>query len=401
MRVSTSYIFDQNLTAMMNQQTELGKTQLQVSTGKRILNPSDDPSGSVQILNLQREFSVTEQYLANADKAENKQAIEEGALQSATDLLQRIRELAVQGLNDTNTQSDRTAIAAEMTQLNEQLLALANTRDSNGDYLFSGFSSNTPPYATINGAYQGDEGQRNIKVGSGVLLETNDPGNAVFESKHVSTTSTKTVTGAGSTSGIAISSSNAGEELTAPLVFTYNAAIAPSGGYDLSDGTTSVSIPYSAADSGLNIDLSTLDPALPRMTVSLTGAPAATDSFTIDTATTTQSMFRTIDQFVKALTADQVGANNGPNNGDFLTNISASLTNIVDTQAKVGSRLNAIDQQREINHGLSFNLEKTLSEIQDLDYAEAISRLTRQTTSLQAAQQSFVKVQGLSLFNFL
>ena len=120
MRVSTSYIFDQNLTAMLNQQSELGKTQLQVSTGKRILKPSDDPAGSVQILNLQREFSVTEQYLANADKAENKQSVEEGSLQSATDILQRVRELAVQGLNDTNTQSDRAAIAAEMNQLNEQ-----------------------------------------------------------------------------------------------------------------------------------------------------------------------------------------------------------------------------------------------------------------------------------------
>lgn len=401
MRVSTSYIFDQNLTAMLNQQSDLAKTQLQVSTGKRILSPSDDPAGSVQILNLQREFSITQQYLANADKAENKLAIEEGTLQSATDILQRVRVLGVQGLNATNTQNDRAAIAAEMKQLNEQLLALSNTRDSNGDYLFAGFSSNIRPYTTFNGAYQGDEGQRNIKVGQGVLVETNDPGNAVFEAKHVATTTTKTVLGVGSTSDIAIASGSAAKELAAPLVFTFNGAIAPSGGYDVSDGTTSVSIPYSVADSGLNVDLSTLDPALPKMTVTLTGAPSATDSFTIDTTTTTQSMFKTIDQFTKALEADQVSANNGPNNGDFLTNISASISTVVDTQAKVGSRLNSIDQQRQINGGISFNMEKTLSEIQDLDYAEAISRLSLQMTGLQAAQQSFAKVQGLSLFNYL
>jgi len=400
MRVSTSYIFDQNLTAMLNQQTELGKTQLQVSTGKRILKPSDDPAGSVQILNLQREFSVTEQYLANADKAENKQSVEEGSLQSATDILQRVRELAVQGLNDTNTQSDRAAIAAEMNQLNEQLLSLANTRDSNGDYLFAGFNSNTQPYQTINGAYQGDEGQRNIKVGAGVLVETNDPGNAVFEAKHVSTTTTKTVTGGGSTSDITLVS-RTGEELALPLVLAFNAAITPSGGYDVTYGSTSASIPYTSAESGVNVDLSSLDPTLPKVTVSLTGAPAATDSFTVSTATSTQSMFKTIDSFVKALEANNVSADDGPNNGDFLTNIAASMNTVIDTQAKVGSRLNSIDSQREINDGISFNMEKTLSEVQDLDYAEAISRLTRQTTSLQAAQQSFVKVQGLSLFNFL
>lgn len=401
MRVSTSYIFDQNLSAMLNQQTELGKTQLQVSTGKRILNPSDDPAGSVEILNLKREFSVMEQYQANADKAESKQAIQEGALKSSTDILQRVRELAVQGLNSTNTQSDRTAIAAEMNELNEQLLALANTRDSSGDYLFSGFNSNTQPYQTINGTYQGDEGQRNIKVGSGVFIETNDAGNTVFEAEHVSTVSTKTAAGAGSTSAISIASNNGAETLSSPLVFSFNAAIAPSGGYDVSDGTSSVAIPYAAADGDLNVDLSSLDPTFPKITVTLSGAPSATDSFTIDTDIQTQSVFKSIDQFTQALAANHVSANNGPNNGDFLTNISASIATVVDTQAKVGARMNIISNQREINAGVSLNMEKTLSEIQDLDYAEAISRLTRQTTSLQAAQQSFVKVQGLSLFNYL
>ena len=141
MRISTSYLFDQNLSAMLNQQAALSKTQLQISTGKRILTPSDDPAGSVQALKLQREVSVTEQYLVNLDKAENKLSIEEGVLQTATDMLQRIRELAVQGLNGSNTQSDRQAIAAEINQLNEQLMAIANTRDSDGNYMFSGFQS--------------------------------------------------------------------------------------------------------------------------------------------------------------------------------------------------------------------------------------------------------------------
>ena len=136
MRVSTAYMFDQNLSAMLKQQTELGQTQQQISTGKRILKPSDDPVASVAILNLQREFNLTEQYLTNADKAENNLVVEEGALKSSTDILQRIRELAVQGLNSTNTIDDRSAIALEMSQLNEQLLSLANTKNSSGNYLF-------------------------------------------------------------------------------------------------------------------------------------------------------------------------------------------------------------------------------------------------------------------------
>jgi len=74
---------------------------------------------------------------------------------------------------------------------------------------------------------------------------------------------------------------------------------------------------------------------------------------------------------------------------------------VIDTQTTIGARLNSIDQQREVNETISFNMQKTLSEVQDLDYAEAISRLVQQEAGLQAAQQTFVRVQGLSLFNFL
>tara|TARA_R110001606_G_scaffold395213_1_gene567053 strand:- start:40796 stop:42274 length:1479 start_codon:yes stop_codon:yes gene_type:complete len=492
MRVSTAYIFDQNLSAMLNKQAELSKTQLQVSTGNRILNPSDDPAGSVQILNLQREVSLSEQYLANATKAENKQSNEEGVLDSATGMLQRIRELAVQGLNATNTQADKQTIAIEIKQLNEQLLALANTRDSSGDYLFSGFKSNTQPYGTINGDYQGDEGQRNIKVGEGVLIATNDPGNQVFEAPLISTTTTTTLTpvvsanvantgdssvainnyaggsdafsktftfdgtnyddGAGNlypytapgptsfnliTPPMTVTFSDTpaiGDELTvtngtgtgqasitvdsgaaetfSAISFTYQAEIiadplaipTPIVGvpaqYQITDGTNTATVDYV---DGISVDLSELNPSFPSLTVKLTGAPAEGDQMVIERSETlgSQSMFKTIENFANALISNNVGPNGSPNNGDFLTNISASLGVVIDTRAKVGSRLNSIDQQNQINEGISVNMQKALSEIKDLDYAEAISRLSLQMTGLQAAQQSFAKVQGLSLFNYL
>jgi flagellar hook-associated protein 3 FlgL len=492
MRVSTAYMFDQNLSAMLNKQAELGKTQLQVSTGNRILNPSDDPAGSVQILNLQREVSLSEQYLSNATKAGNKQSSEEGVLDSATSMLQRIRELAVQGLNSTNTQADKQAIAIEVKQLNEQLLALANTRDSNGDYLFSGFKSNTPPYATINGDYQGDEGQRNIKVGEGVLIETNDPGNRVFEAPLISTTTTTTLSpvvtaNVANTGDSSVAVSNytggtdffsetftfdgtnyvdgagalypytapgpasfnltappmtvtfsdtpaIGDELTvtngsgngqatitvdsgagetfSPISFTYQAEIiadplalpTPIVGvparYQITDGSNTETVDYV---DGMSVDLGKLNPNFTSLTVKLTGAPADGDVMVIERTETqvSQSMFKTIENFANALIANDVGPNSSPNNGDFLTNISASLGVVIDTRAKVGSRLNSIDQQNQINEGISVGMQKALSEIKDLDYAEAISRLSLQMTGLQAAQQSFAKVQGLSLFNYL
>jgi flagellar hook-associated protein 3 FlgL len=397
MRISTSYIFNQNLEAMLNQQSELAKSQLQISTGKKILNPSDDPAASVQILNIQREFSISEQNLANADKAENKLQVEEGVLKSTTEVLQKIRQLSVQGLNDTNTQTDRLAISKEIKQLNEQLLAFANTRDSNGDYLFSGFLSNTQPYTSIGSTYSGDSGQRNIQIGSGVLVETNDPGNKVFEAQHVQTTVTDNNVGPASSSTLNITALGQNNVITTPVDISFSTG-PDTLTVNMGAGTYTVT-PYVA---GQTVSLSQLDPSLPDFTVSLDGALANGDSYQLNTLTTpSQSMFQTIDSFANALAADAVGTNNSPNNGDFLTNISAAMDVVINAQANVGSRMNAIEQQRDISSGISLNMERTLSSIQDLDYAEAISKMTLQMTGLQAAQQSFSRVQSLSLLNFI
>jgi len=108
-----------------------------------------------------------------------------------------------------------------------------------------------------------------------------------------------------------------------------------------------------------------------------------------------------VNEFANALISNTVSSNDSPNNGEFLTNISSVLDTVIDTKAKIGARINVIEQQEEINQSLSLSVQETLSEIRDLDYAEAISRLTAQSTALQAAQQTFARVQNLTLFNFL
>lgn len=402
MRISTNQIFDQSLAAMLNQQAALSQTQNQISTGKRILNPSDDPAGSVQALNLQRELSLTEQYGANATAATNKLQGEESALKSAADILQRVRELAVQGLNDTNTQEDRKAIAVEINQLNQQLFSLANTRDSNGDYLFSGFASNTQPYETIFGSYQGDEGQRNLKVGAGVLVETNDPGSAVFEVPIANTIITDNSLLPSDISLSVVGDSNVGSSFD-QLVFTFTEDLLTPGVFTVeisdADGNSST-VDY---ESGVRLNLGDLNANFPNVSVNLSGTPVDADSLTLERSLsdTPQPIFQTISNFANALANDQVGPDDSPNNGLFLSNMSAALENIVDKRAQVGGRINAIEQQVSVNEALSFSLEKSISEISDLDYAEAITRLTQQITGLEASQKTFTRVQGLSLFNFI
>jgi flagellar hook-associated protein 3 FlgL len=184
MRISTSWSQQMAVNSMFDQQSKLQQTQMQLSTGKKILAPSDDPAAAARIIDLNQSIKQTEQYQSNIDTARQRLDLQDGVLKSAVDVLARIKELGVQGLNDTNSPTDRAAIATEMTSLNEHLVGLANTKNSNGEYLFSGFKSTTQPFSknTVTGGYTyaGDSNQRSIQISESRQIADGDPGINVF-----------------------------------------------------------------------------------------------------------------------------------------------------------------------------------------------------------------------------
>ncbi len=300
MRIGTLQLFRQGVNAILDQQTRVAGTQLQLASGKRINNPSDDPIGAAQLVGLSESLKVTEQYQKNIDHARSRLELEDAALGSVGGALQRARELAVQGLNDTNGAQDRAAIAQEIRQLTDEVLGLANRKDGAGEYLFAGFQGQNAPFShdgAGNFSYAGDQGQRQVQVG---------PARQV------------------------------------------------------ADG-----------DSGLDVFMK---------------VPAAGGGF--------EDVFSTLYKLATDLEA------NAPNAGS-LDQIDAAMDHLLGFRATAGARLNAIDSQATINGALLEQLNATRSNIEDIDYAEAASRLSQQSVTLQAAQQAFVKVQNLSLFNFL
>jgi flagellar hook-associated protein 3 FlgL len=157
---------------------------MQLSTGKKMLTPSDDPAAAARIIDLNQSIKQTEQYQGNIDTARQRLSLQGGVLQNAVDVLHRIKELGVQGLNDTNSQSDRINIAVEMESLNEHLVSLANTKNANGEYLFSGFKSATQPFgkntAGSGYAYAGDLKQRTVQIAENRQIADGDLGVSVF-----------------------------------------------------------------------------------------------------------------------------------------------------------------------------------------------------------------------------
>jgi len=404
-RISTSQTFTQGSNAILDNQSKVSQTQLQLSKGTRILKPSDDPIGSSVALNLQQQIDNATQYIANGRSAETRLEVEESTLANVTDILGRVRELALQGANGTLNQQDRESISIEIRQRLGELVGLANTQLSTGDYLFSGYKANVQPFSrngTGSVVYNGDQGVQLVNVNSTVQVENGNSGDAVF--MNITTGNGAFVTGSDvSNLGTGVISTAVLKDPTVYVGDQYTIDFSLDGGgnlvYQITGANTGpvYAAPLPAFDEDGEVTFN-------GISYSISGLPQAGDSFTVEPSYA-QDVFATVNQILSALKLPtdtstlQATFQNAMNVG--LQNLDQAITHMDQVRASVGSRLNVIESEREINESLLVETKSALSLIKDLDYAEAITELNKRTLALQAAQQSFVKVQNLSLFEFI
>lgn len=403
-RVSTSQTFTQGTNAILDNQSKVSLTQLQLSKGTRILKPSDDPIGSAVALNLKQQIDNSTQYIANGRSAETRLEVEESTLDNVTNILARVRELALQGANGTLNAKDRQAINIEIQQRFSELLGLANTQLSTGEFLFSGYQSNVQPF-TKNGtgsvSYNGDQGVQMVNVNSTVQVENGNSGDEVF--MNITTGNGSFVTSAATNNlGSGVIGSAVLQDPTAYVgdVYTVSFSTDVSGNlvYQITGASTgAVYGTPQIYDEDAQVTFN-------GISYTLSGMPAAGDTFTVQPSYN-QDIFSTVNQIISALsmptetTTLQATFRNALNAG--MQNLDQAITHIDEVRASVGSRLNVVESEREINESLLVESKAALSLVEDLDYAEAVTQLNKQTLALQAAQQSFVKIQGLSLFEFI
>ncbi|MGB3622397.1 MAG: flagellar hook-associated protein FlgL [Ketobacter sp.] len=402
-RISTSQTFRQGTNSILENQARVNQTQQQLSNGTRISQPSDDPIGSAVMMDLQKQIDNAKQYVANGQAAETRLKTQEGTLANTTDILQRIRDLALSASNSTMNQTDRETIALEMEHRLDELVGLGNTQLSSGDYLYSGFKTNVKPFTKDGSgsiAYNGDQGVRMVNVNASVQVESGNSGDEVFFD-------IKTGNGAFATSansanmGSGVISSAVMSDPTSYIADTYTVTFQD-------DGSGNLEYQVSGANSGAVGGPVAFDEDSPvtvnGITYSISGSPAVGDSFTVEPSNK-QDIFTTVQQVIAAIkipnatSAGQASFQNAFNLG--MQNLDQSLTHIDEVRASLGSRLNVIESERDINEGNIVDTESALSTVKDLDYAEAITELNQRTLALQAAQQSFVQVQNLSLFEYL
>lgn len=416
MRISTSQIFDSGVRGIGRNQVELSKLANQMATGRRVVTPEDDPIAASQALVLTQSKAVSEQYLKNQSDAQGKLSIVETQVASVGDLLQSVRARLVQAGSTTLSNSDRSFVAKELEADFSQLMGVANSKDAEGNYLFSGYQGAVKPFSlSASGAvYQGDDGQRLVQVSASRQLATNVSGKELFES--ISNGNGRFATSALGNTGSGIIDEGS---VTDPAKWSAASATYPGGvqikfsvtggvtNYQLFDstGTTAYGAvqPYTAGQL-IQLEKTTAPAADFGATVVVTGQPADGDSFAVKPSTD-QSIFATLRSAINTLTT---GIGGGSTSTEYsnkiagsLTDIDQALENVYKVRSSVGAGLNELDSLTESTEDMQLQYKTSLSALQDLDYTEAISEISKKQVQLEAAQLTFKQISQLSLFSIL
>lgn len=437
MRVSTAQIFDSGARGILNNQADLFKLQNQMSTGRRILAPEDDPIGSAQALVLSQSYGLSGSYLNNQGAAQTKLNVVDTNLGQIGDLLQDVRERIVQAGSTTLQNSDRGFIADELEARFANLLGLANTQDGEGNYLFSGYQGSAVPFsasATGSAVYLGDEGQRFVQVGASRQVATSVSGSQVFESIRTGNGTFATAS-AGNSAGGNNQGTGIVDQGSVGDLSKWQTALANGALWQTPTAAGNLEVRFSTTAAGVSqyqlFDVS--NPATPTAIGALTnfvsgqsialqntntvpatdfgasvviqGQPAAGDRFSV-APSANQSAFTTLRNVINILRSG-VGSSTYSTTeftndmAGQLANIDRVLENVNSVRSGVSATLKDLDSLTNLHKDSQLDFKSRLSDLQDLDYAQAITDMSQQKMQLEAAQLTFKQTSQLSLFSIL
>lgn len=416
MRFSSLQTFIRGTDQLIGLTSQINKTQEQISSGTRLLSASDDPVASSQVLKLEQEGRIREQYTDNITLLDTRLQLEEAVLSSMNDILIRVSELVIQGNNGTLSLTDREAIAAELTVLQDEMADLMNTRDASGEYLFSGFKGGTQPFVDNgvgNYTYEGDEGQRFLQIASSTMIPSNDSGKDLFVDVDSAQRTFRS-------SESPENRSNPPATISSGFVFDQEAFDAVQPEDYIIEFQNPDDMLLIGQESGLNFNIikksdgrivqsnvsyqSGTEILYEGMSFTISGAPSIGDQFSLDSSDN-QDLLTTMSRVIEGMTSLTLSTGDQDNYeqlmSDTLTNIEHAQTSVLEVRAEIGARLNTLESTQALHEEVDVISIELISSLKDLDYAEAVSQLSFETFVLEAAQQSFVLISGLSLFDEL
>lgn len=403
MRISTNTMYELGSRQISDLQSALVKTQQQVSSGMRILSPADDPVAAAAALGMDQALAMNDQFALNRSNAKSSLSEEESILQSVTLLLQSVKDVVVGAGNGALDDQQRQIYATQLRSNFDELMGLANSRDSGGNYVFAGYQTGVQPYnqSATGATYSGDQGQRLLQVGAARQMAVSDSGSTVFESGMTGNGRFVTAAGAANTGTGLISTGSVVDQT------------------QLTGHDYAVTFSIDAAGVTTYLVTETPPPAIPAtpqpyvsgqaisfggMQFDIKGAPANGDTFSVKPSQK-QSVFTVITDLLATISTSSVGGQGQTRLANGLAAANNSIANALDNvsavRTTIGTRLHEIDNLDSAGSDLKVKYTQTLKDLQEVDPVEAYSSFTQQQYTLEAARQSFIKISGLSLFNML
>ncbi len=394
MPISTLTFQTNALAQMEALETALTQTQAQLSSGTTLPNAAANPVAMSQVNQLNEQLSASQQYVSNGNAATSGLQLEQDALTSATNTLQSARDLAVEANNSALSLTDRQNIATQLQQLQQALLGSANSQDSQGNYLFAGTVSGVQPFVQngVSVSYQGNSEVNQLQISPQQSISAGDSGGSVFMNIASGNGTFTTAAGAGNSGSASIDTGSL-TDAAAWVPDTYTLSFTSPTQYQVTNSGGTV-VTSGAYTSGNAI-------AFNGVQVTVSGTPDSGDEFTVAPAGKA-SVFTTLSSLIGTLNSSSLtGAQITTQIGGALQQIDNTLNNLDNVQASVGGRLNAVTTAASGAQTQQTQMQQSVSQLSDTDYAAAVTKLSTEELALQAAQQSYASIAKLSLFNYV
>jgi flagellar hook-associated protein 3 FlgL len=408
-RLGTANAYDSTVAQLQARQNSLTNLQEQLSSGKKVNTPADDPTGAAQAERALNRLSriATDQRALETQR--NAIASAESTLGSITDALQQARELMVSAGNGSFTTADRKTVTDQIAGLRQRILSLANTQDSNGQPLFAALGSALTPFAgpvssspdySFNGLPGTASGDTyavasTLDGDSAFMLQPGRDGaynvqpssaNAALSTGAVSVTNPAAVNG--SSYALQVTGFAAGTvtysltETTSASAVPPNTSLAPVAG---------LTAPWSATG-GFTIT------QMPGLSLTVIGTPTVGNTVGI---APNASVFSTLDKAVTDISAATSSSTASQAISQAIHNLDISMARISAVRGQAGDLLNRADSITSTNDKRTIEQTANKSRAEDVDMIKAYSEFTKQQTAYQAALQSYAQIQKLSLFNYV
>jgi len=420
MRISTNEFFLGTLNDMLAQESTVSNLNQQIASGQSIVNATTNPSAAATILDTANQIDETSTNANNAQAVSSNMNETLSVLNQVDNLLNQVQSTALQGASATSSSADRTALASSVQGSLQELVQLANTQLSNGQYIFGGSQATNAPFQmtpTGQVVFKGDAGVDQIEIGPSLLVPIAVSGQSVFMqvpdgngSFAVAASGTNAGTGVASLGGVLNSTLVNSEHLNnTQFEISFTAGAGGAVNYSIASGKGAPGSASFIASSGTITsgvyNSSSAALSFGGMDITFSGMPAAGDHFMVRTSQTT-SAFQALENVITALQAPVDGASGTRARADqliqdALATLGQVHTSVLSAEASLGTSLSEINAVQSQDNAVTTTDQVNLANIQSASLPEVMTQFNEGVTALQAAQAAFGKISGLSLFRYI